>query len=45
MGSRGTIIQNIETLETDGDIAQVARANRDKLNPKAFKKNIKGGTI
>lgn len=39
MGRIGTIIQKIESLETDDEKEQVAAAIRDKIGPKAFKKH------
>ena len=41
MGRLGTVIQKIETLETDGEKAQIARAIRDKIGVKKFKKHKK----
>ncbi len=45
MGSLGTIIQAIETLETDADKGALARAVKDKMNPKTFKKYKKKGYL
>jgi len=39
MGRIGTIIQKIDTLETDVEKGTVAKAIRDKIGPKAFKKH------
>lgn len=39
MGRLGTIIQKIDELETPDDKAAIARAIKDKLSPKAFKKH------
>ena len=39
MGRIGTIIQNIDTLETDTEKGEIAKAIRDKIGPKAFKKH------
>ncbi|MBU0698717.1 MAG: type III-A CRISPR-associated RAMP protein Csm5 [Proteobacteria bacterium] len=41
MGRIGTIIQKIDTLETDEDKGKVAIAIRDKIGAKAFKKHKK----
>ena len=39
MGRIGTIIQKIETLETDSEKGEIAKAIRDKIGLKAFKKH------
>jgi CRISPR-associated protein Csm5 len=39
MGRIGTVIQKIDTLETDAEKGKIAKAIRDKIGPKAFKKH------
>ena len=39
MGRIGTVIQKIDTLETDAEKGEIAKAIRDKIGPKAFKKH------
>ena len=39
MGRLGTIIQRIETLETDAEKALIAQAIRDRIGSKAFRKH------
>jgi len=39
MGRIGTIIQKIDTLETDAEKKEIAKAIRDKIGAKAFKKH------
>jgi len=39
MGRIGTIIQKIDTLETDAEKGTIAKAIRDKIGAKAFKKH------
>jgi hypothetical protein len=41
MGRIGTIIQRIENLAGDADKAVIAKAVRDKIGPKSFKKHSK----
>jgi len=41
MGRIGTVIQKIDTLETDEDKGKVAKAIRDKIGKKTFKKHKK----
>ena len=37
-GRLGTIVQEIETLETDAEKGQVAKAVREKISKKSYKK-------
>ena len=39
MGRIGTVIQKIKLLETEADEAELAKAIRDKISPRAFKKH------
>lgn len=39
MGRIGTVIQKIDTLETDAEKGEIAKAIRDKIGAKAFKKH------
>ncbi len=41
MGPIGTIVQKIESLETDADKADLAKAIKDKMTPKQFKDHKK----
>ncbi len=45
MGPLGTIMQKIETLETDQEKAAMAEAFRAHIGPKAFKKHKKKGYL